>query len=511
MAGGGWESKDEDTDMEQGKHDQSNEDTIPSIEVAEGDAGPREGSKNQRVTHRRDASVDMLAQENDKNAYQTPHSGASSAGSTAATEGLLPASEVPSIDDQIREVTSLVTAGTPREGQKGFVISSKWLSRVLARGSDAADSDKYGKGAREGPIGPVDNNGIELVMDASLGGLKDEKEEPFVPLKPGLNMNEDFEIIPEQAWDLVIKWYGLAQGSPIITRFCHNTSPSEDQENLQYELYPPVFTILKLPDRSGGMTHKDLKEKALLPVKLLASRHDRYNNFLKRAKDRAHVDIARKVRVWRILGSLSGGTTSGMITPAQSRSSSPAPGAIVPVDPGNSLVLDVNIFAGLQLGSERELIDAKDETANEKYNGRSNLDFVGLRQDCVIVLEEQIGGPAGGEWVSEGVSTKARANGVPIAISKSSATASQNSLKPNVGSSRGSSPAPGMVTRGRQVKSGRMLGTSGLNNLGNTCYMNSALQCVRSVEELTKYFLGKFDMLMCVLDHLQLTCSRGQI
>jgi len=46
------------------------------------------------------------------------------------------------------------------------------------------------------------------------------------------------------------------------------------------------------------------------------------------------------------------------------------------------------------------------------------------------------------------------------------------------------------MTRGRaQQKPGRTVGCVGLQNLGNTCYMNSALQCVRSVEELTKYFL----------------------
>lgn len=54
-----------------------------------------------------------------------------------------------------------------------------------------------------------------------------------------------------------------------------------------------------------------------------------------------------------------------------------------------------------------------------------------------------------------------------------------------------SSPAPPPYsTRGRTRKEDRR-GLVGLSNLGNTCYMNSALQCIRAVEELTKYFLSR--------------------
>ena len=460
---------------------------------------PKAKQQDTGVRHESQGSIDMLSS-NPKSSHQNAPSD-ETASNASPPDSLLPTlssrestsatsteheppqsvAAIPTIDEQVAKVTEL-TMRPLQDKQKGYVVSYKWLSRVLARSSIRPGSDNFDKSATEGEIGPVDNSDLVLVTEGS-GHFLDEVGEPFVPLRPGLQHNDDYQIVPEEAWRLILKWYGSAKTSPIITRYVHNTSTG-GEENCQYELNPPIFSLLKLPGVPSGQL-ADSQNDTQMPIRTLASRSTSFMSWLKQAKKLVGIDMNSRVRVWKVLHGLKSSSGSGMLTPAASRSASPAPGANIVASAGDRLVLDVGTFTSLQVGDERELLEVPDQTMNEKYNGSLTLGLAGLSKDEVIVLEEQIGGAGGGEWPSNG----AKSGSALLAVSKSGA-ASEKKGKSSTASGR-SSPAPSMMTRGRQRKEPRTKGITGLGNLGNTCYMNSALQCIRSVEELTQYFLRK--------------------
>ncbi|EXJ95222.1 ubiquitin thiolesterase [Capronia coronata CBS 617.96] len=453
------------------------------------DAAPNPDTKAKQqdtgLRHREKAASGSLTQASDPRAVQQQAASDNSGSSTS--ESLIPspsnlstaatslnadvpptATSLPSIDEQIAKVTQLAQQEL-QDGQKGYVISAKWLRRVQARGSHVGEAAKIEKSATEGEVGPIDNSDVAMVMEESTR-LLDEAGEPYVPLRPGLTLGEDYEIFPQEAWDLIVSWYGIAKDSPIITRYAHNWSEPGAIPNVTWELNPPVFSFLKVPSEHSPQTQR---ERELPPQRLLASKKKNFTEWLKEGKRLLNIDVNTKVRVWRVLGGLKSSTASGVLTPAVSRSASPAPGAEIIASAGDRMLLDVNTFVHLQIGEQRELLNVPDHTANPKYNGKSTLGTVGLGRDDVIVLEEQKSGKD--EWPSENPK---------LSLAKGLKTAPKN-----LASSGRSSPAPGMMTRGRQKRDTRPRGITGLSNLGNTCYMNSALQCLRSVEELTQYFL----------------------
>ncbi|UPX21192.1 Ubiquitinyl hydrolase 1 [Ascochyta rabiei] len=422
----------------------------------------------------RATSVEMADAPNNSG---TSEADASNTGSSATSvDAAPPRTAVPSLDEQVATVMAMM-ASDLEERQEGYIISEAWLERVSARTSDGRTRpQEYSKEATQGPIGPIDNSAL-VDTEALKTRLVDLSGNDFVPLRKGLMLHQNLEVLPARAWDLVVGWYGLKDGSPVIRRHVQNTVPDKSSTNLQWELNPPVLTIRKVRRLAATPT-----EEAKPAQRIAASRSDHFQNFLHVAKKAAGIDSNSKVRVWRLLTTAPSDESrpmtqpqpSGILTPdASPRGGSPVAGEAAA---HLSLIMDTARFAGLTNGTEREQVTGKDEKANEEFNPLLTLDAAGLTQDQVIVLEEA---DEKGEYISDTV---------PITTKFKTAAQLREGLK-SANTSGRSTPTGGPLTRGR-TRNGKVRGHVGLTNLGNTCYMNSALQCLRSVEELSLYFLN---------------------
>lgn len=359
----------------------------------------------------------------------------------------------------------------PNLGDRAFVVSRLWLDKakdLKARGKTVGDEGS------ESSLGPVDNSDIieETFTDSS--GVS------FVRLKPGSGLDE-FELFPEDAWNLVLAWHGLKEGQQPIIRTAINAAPdAQTAPEVMYELHPTVFTVYRLwSEISAIPIDQELRAKKPGPLRLVRSRKYHAQTFVKEMKTLAKIPLERKVRFHTISPPLPISSNSAPLGTALTPPDSPDRDGHP--ETWDSLLMSLPSFSTLR-GQRIESI-LPDQTTNSKYNGSSSLQVYDLSTDLTIIIDEGVDNKG---YVSTYTgNTRGSERSLPARGARNKTSS------PKTDSGR-SSPAPqGPVTRGRAPKSktGRNLGAVGLHNLGNTCYMNSALQCVRSVEELTKYFL----------------------
>lgn len=421
---------------------------------------------------RREMSVDMLDGHAGTSERATPSTAATSTTSVPRPS----AEEMFHVVYKARMETKMV------KGDVWYIISGPWLIRFL---QSHEGGNSLSKEDVEGELGPIDNSGL---VDLEKGNSDEELlgSEELVPIKPG-NFGEDFEIVPENVWDSLVSWYGLAQGSPIIKRRVVDISEEGDEPNLQFEYYPPKFTLFKLRDPSSVITKDSLhNEKSQSPKEFIATKDEKYQKFLQKVKKLADVELSRKIRLWKVLGGYTEEGTEATPLGVKKPNKGKAPGTF------DKLVIDLQAFLELQPGSERELVNLPDSSNNSNYNGSLRIGTAGFGAGGIIVIEEQ---SSDGEWITDknvksvtkfGQRVTVPSHGKAAAITPSKKTTSRSS-SPSASSVK-SSPSKISIVRGR--REGRPQGKCGLSNLGNTCYMNSALQCLRSVKELSRYFIS---------------------
>ncbi|KFX89047.1 hypothetical protein O988_08786 [Pseudogymnoascus sp. VKM F-3808] len=423
----------------------------------------------------------LSANGNDETGDSTSQEAASQDTDTSLPEADGEMSEdIPPIDEQISRVKQLHEAFESQPltpGTKTYIISSTWLDNVQAHASGAKLSNAE-------PVGPVDNTDIIHEI------LTDQNGQPFARLKHEV-VGGSVAFFPEEAWNLVVQWHGLKAGQVPIVRQAVDTSMDPQEPNVQFELHPVVFKIHRLWAVSSPLPISQILKARNPPAPVfIMSRNDKYQDFLRNIKQAANIDRPQLVRVWTIpiFSDEQPEAAAPVVgaSPPLSRAGTPAPEAKIAED-WTKLLVEATTFNGLTRGAQREIVDVKDYTNDPKYNGSSTIAMIGLGKDQALVLDELV---EGNVYLATYAQKIARQGNKNTAVGSANVNRSSAVYKPDSGRS---SPAPstsGAVTRGRMQKSGKTLGTVGLANLGNTCYMNSALQCIRSVEELTKYFLA---------------------
>ncbi|KAF9482583.1 cysteine proteinase [Pholiota conissans] len=337
----------------------------------------------------------------------------------------------------LREKLSRVQSGKGRKMQIGetwYLVSARWYKRFVK--ACTGEVDKAGP-VNEEDLGPVNNSSL---LD-SYGNLL-----------PSLAEGVDVEYVPQEVWDELVDWYGAALPLPrrVIARGAARL-PSLELRPLRLKSFRLVkaFTSTSNPPHpwvqiSAGETISTLCGKLADSISPGSETRSPY-------------------RIWRI--------------------------AEISEDQGET------DFLGSQLLlSEGRIVEESTKTLEEE----------GIESDDAFVVEfKQANG-----WIVQAPKTPQKLTVVESSrplfnsnegfFNKMSATitpvtTTTATYKPSV--------YDGLTTTTLKSTSSALalaskasakiieVGTLGLGNMGNTCFMNSALQCLAHNQELTEYFL----------------------
>jgi len=331
--------------------------------------------------------------------------------------------------EEKKQIKDLVNNTKLKEGQEWFVVDFKWwqLWKSYVGYDDTTGSGGGDASSRPGPITNTD-----LLDAAEVAGTDSNR------LRPGLVEEYDYVVIPKQAWTNLESWYG---GGPKIMRRVVTVGMAQ---KCRVDLYPIELAWGK--NATGGI---------FTPVgKVLVSRQSSFKE-LKRKIAGLNISPPHKTRLW------------------------------IKDDDGDWECLDNPLLESKtmeEMGFEDghvvmlELMSGDNEWPRNKL--RSNRAGAGATTSTSVEMNELRN--KGANRVAD-VESDFTGIGPRLPAGHSSAGTAANPANRTSYSYR---------TMASNTEGKVNPGLAGLTNLGNTCFMNSALQCLSNTVQLTNYFLS---------------------
>ncbi|EMD38909.1 hypothetical protein CERSUDRAFT_104201 [Gelatoporia subvermispora B] len=327
-------------------------------------------------------------------------------------------------------------------GETWYIVSRKWYRKWQKALS--GEVDKEG-GVEEKDVGPVDNTDL---VDASGNFVSQAIE------------HVDVEFVPQKVWTMFEEWYGHArqpQPRKVIARGLAN-EPS-------LEIHPPRVNVYTLTAFAPpGITVRPREVTISSQDTMIAVYRSFAEEFAKTEVDQ------RKYRVWKLADGASHNNiryTPDLLKLHGATLLQPSEKTV-----GEELIEAGDGFVVEFQGSDQWVVDAAEIPASGS---------LGTSQETETAAPSQPLFSDGSDFFSSLQLQKRSTSPKQESTSLSSAFSPRRMW---------SDPDSSAKANAKTV----VPGTLGLGNMGNTCFMNSALQCLAHTQELTDYFLmGVFE------------------